>query len=177
MPRDSLHRRKYIDVVISRNMYEVVLFPTDGEKSSERACEDAVELASLHDATLHVLHVVDEAAVELLHEAGDMGRNEVEGLLEGDAEDDVNEVAEKARDKGVGIKTSVRHGKPDEEIVGYADETDADIIVMGTEERPDEYRDLLGSVTESVLRMTSRRVMVVKTQPDLPPESSRTKST
>jgi nucleotide-binding universal stress UspA family protein len=77
-----------------------------------------------------------------------------------------------AREEGVDVESAVRHRKPDEEIVAYAEEVDADLIVMGTEERMDEYRDILGSVTESVLRKTSRRVMVVKTSPDLPPESS-----
>ena len=153
-------------------MYDTVVFPTDGERSSERACEDAVELASLHDATLHVVHVVDEATVELLSEVGETGRENVEASLESDAEEMVEEAAEVARGEGVDVEVSVIHGKPDEEIVAYAEENDADLIVMGTEERMDEYRDLLGSATESVLRKTSRRVMVVKTQPDLPPESS-----
>lgn len=153
-------------------MYDTVVFPTDGERSSERACEDAVELASLHDATLHVVHVVDEATVELLSEVGETGRENVEASLESDAEEMVEEAAEVARVEGVDVEVSVIHGKPDEEIVAYAEENDADLIVMGTEERMDEYRDLLGSATESVLRKTSRRVMVVKTQPDLPPESS-----
>lgn len=153
-------------------MYDTVVFPTDGERSSERACEDAVELASLHDATLHVVHVVDEATVELLSEVGETERETVEESLESDAEEMVEEAVEVAREEGVDVEASVIHGKPDEEIVAYAEENDADLIVMGTEERMDEYRDILGSVTESVLRKTSRRVMVVKTQPDLPPESS-----
>jgi nucleotide-binding universal stress UspA family protein len=153
-------------------MYETVLFPTDGETSSERACEDAVELASLHDATLHVVHVVDEATVELLSNVGETERETVEESLEGDAEEMVKEAVEMARDEGVDVEGTVRHGKPDEEIAAHAEEIDVDLIVMGTEDRMDEYRDILGSVTESVLRNTSRRVMVVKTQPDLPPESS-----
>jgi nucleotide-binding universal stress UspA family protein len=154
-------------------MYETVLFPTDGDTNSERACEDAVEHASLHDAKLCVLHVVDEATVELLTEAGDTDRETVEASLESDAKEFVEDAVEEARKDGVEVEGEVRHGKPDDEIVEYAQETDADLIVMGTKERMDEYRDILGSVTESVLRKTSRRVMVVKTKPDLPPESSR----
>jgi nucleotide-binding universal stress UspA family protein len=34
---------------------------------------------------------------------------------------------------------------------------------MGTKERPGEYRQMLGSVTERVLRTTSAPVTVVKT--------------
>ena len=147
-------------------MYNTVLFPTDGERSSEAAEADAIELASLHDATLHVLHVVDDATVDVLAEAGGMSRDEVEGSLESDARSDVEEVAEDAREEGVDTETTVVHGKPDDVIVERADAIDADIVVMGTEEQPSEYRDLLGSVTESVLRKTMSRVMVVKTEAD-----------
>jgi nucleotide-binding universal stress UspA family protein len=148
-------------------MYDTVLFPTDGERSSEAAEADAIELASLHDATLHVLHVVDDATVDVLTEAGEMSRDEVEASLESDARTDAEEVAGDARDEGVDVETTVVHGKPDEVIVERADATDADIIVMGTEEQPSEYRDLLGSVTESVLRKTMSRVLVVKTEADV----------
>jgi len=154
-------------------MYDTVLFPTDGERSSERACEDAAELASLHDATLHVLRVVDEATVELLTEVGEESRDAVEESLEIEAEGDLRRAAEEAREALDEIETAVRHGKPEDEIVAYAEDVDADIIVMGTEERPNEYRDLLGSATENVLRTTSRRVMVVKTEREKPPGSTR----
>ncbi|MFP4189292.1 MAG: universal stress protein [Halobacteriales archaeon] len=148
-------------------MYDTVLFPTDGERSSEEAAADAVELASLHDATLHVLHVVDEATVEVLAEAGDMSRDEVQGSLEDEGNTAVEAVADEARDAGVDAESEVAHGKPDDVIVERADELDADVIVMGTEEQPSEYRDLLGSVTESVLRKTMARVLVVKTEAEI----------
>ena len=145
-------------------MYDKVLFPTDGERSSEAAADDAVELAELHGATLHVLHVVDDATVEVLAEAGEMSRDEVEDSLESEGRKAVGTVADEVREAGVDVETEVVHGKPDDVIVDRADATDADVIVMGTEEQPSEYRDLLGSVTENVLRRTMARVLVVKTE-------------
>jgi nucleotide-binding universal stress UspA family protein len=38
----------------------------------------------------------------------------------------------------------------------------ADLVVMGTERRDDEYRRLVGSVTERVVRMADVPVHVVK---------------
>jgi nucleotide-binding universal stress UspA family protein len=145
-------------------MYDTVLFPTDGERTSENASSDAVELAALHGATLHVLHVVDDATVDVLTEAGGMSRDEVEESLESEGHDAVDEVAEDARGSGADVETTVVHGKPDEAIVERAEAADADVVVMGTEQQPNEYRDLLGSVTENVLRDTDRRVLVVKTE-------------
>jgi nucleotide-binding universal stress UspA family protein len=51
-----------------------------------------------------------------------------------------------------------------ETIVGYADDADVDLLVLGTKRRPDEYRALLGSVTDRVLRLTTRPATVVKTE-------------
>jgi nucleotide-binding universal stress UspA family protein len=145
-------------------MYDTVLFPTDGERSSEAAAADAVELAALHDAKLHILHVVDDATVDVLAEAGGMSRDEVEASLEDEGNAAVDAVADDARAADVTAETEVVHGKPDDVIVERAEETGADIIVMGTEEQPSEYRDLLGSVTQNVLRRTMARVLVVKTE-------------
>lgn len=145
-------------------MYGKVLFPTDGDRSSERAAEDAVETAAAHDAELHVLHVVDDATVEVLTEAGGVPRDEIVSSLEEEGQAAVDEVADEAREAGVGTETAVLGGKPDEVIVEYAEENDTDVIVMGTEEQPSEYRELLGSVTENVLRKTGKRVLVVKTE-------------
>jgi nucleotide-binding universal stress UspA family protein len=41
---------------------------------------------------------------------------------------------------------------------------DAELLVLGTKRRPDEYRALLGSVTDRVLRLTTRPATVVKTE-------------
>lgn len=148
-------------------MYETVLFPTDGEKASERAAEDAVETAAAHDAELHVLHVVDDATVEVLTEAGGVARDEIVSSLEEEGQTAVDEVADEAREAGIDTETSVLGGKPDEVIVEYAEEKDTDVVVMGTEEQPSEYREILGSVTESVLRKTGNRVLVVKTEAEV----------
>jgi len=52
--------------------------------------------------------------------------------------------------------------KPAGEIVKLADDLEVDLIVMGTHGRKGFQRLLMGSVTETVLRETSRPVMVVR---------------
>jgi nucleotide-binding universal stress UspA family protein len=145
-------------------MYDTVLFPTDGSKGSERAAESAIETAGAHDATLHVLHVVDEDVYKAY--SGDEYVHDREGLesaLEQEGRESVEEVAEEARDAGVEVVTTVEHGTPHDDIVGHAEDIGADIVIMGTKEHPGEYRQLLGSVTDRVLRTSSVPVTVVKT--------------
>jgi len=145
-------------------MYDTVLFPTDGGKGSERAAESAVETAAAHDATLHVLHVVDEDVYKAY--SGDEYVHDREGLeagLEQEGREAVEEVADEARQAGVEVEATVEHGAPYEDIIDYSEDVDADIIIMGTKDRTGEYRQLLGSVTDRVLRTASVPVTVVKT--------------
>ena len=145
-------------------MYEKILFPTNGGVASERAAESAVETAAAHGATLHILYVVDEKVYGAY--SGDEYVHDKEGLesaLRQEGEEAIEEVADDARAAGVEVVTEVRHGVPNEEILDYIDETGPDLVIMGTKERPGEYRQMLGSVTERVLRTTSTPVTVVKT--------------
>jgi nucleotide-binding universal stress UspA family protein len=145
-------------------MYDTVLFPTDGSKGSERAAESAVETAAAHGATLHVLHVVDEDVYKAY--SGDEYVHDREGLesaLEQEGRDAVDDVADEAREAGVEVVTTVEHGTPHDDILTYADDHDVDIIIMGTKDRTGEYRQLLGSVTDRVVRTSSVPVTVVKT--------------
>jgi nucleotide-binding universal stress UspA family protein len=145
-------------------MYDTVLFPTDGGKGSERAAESAIETAAAHDATLHVLHVVDEDVYKAY--SGDEYVHDREGLesaLEQEGREAAEEVADEAREAGVEVVTTVEHGTPHDDILEYSEENGADIIIMGTKERTGEYRQLLGSVTDRVLRTASVPVTVVKT--------------
>lgn len=70
---------------------------------------------------------------------------------------------EQASAEGVDANSVILHGVPHEEVLRYIDENEIDLVVMGTKDRPGEYRQLLGSVTERVTRITNVPVSIVKT--------------
>jgi len=145
-------------------VYDTILLATDGTVASEAAEAHAVELARALDATLHVLYVVDESVVTAY--SGDEYVDEAEGPehgLEEAGQDALDAVEDAAGAEGVDVRTALRHGEPADAVVAYADEVEADLLVLGTKRRPDEYRALLGSVTDRVLRLTTRPATVVKT--------------
>ncbi|THE65382.1 universal stress protein [Salinadaptatus halalkaliphilus] len=145
-------------------MYDRILLPTDAEKGTELATEHAIAVAERTDTDLHLLYVVDSDVYASY--TGDEYVHEFEGLeaaLEQVGEDALETAAEAAREAGLEPTVAVRHGRPHEEILVYADEMDVDLLVMGSKERPGEYRQLLGSVTERVSRLASRPVTIVKT--------------
>lgn len=148
-------------------MYDRILLSTDGTVASEQAESHATALAAAHDATLHALYVVDEDVVTAY--SGDEFVNEAEGPehgLEEHGEETLSRVESDAAAAGVEFVDAMEIGQPTEVIVDYAEENDVDLVVLGTKRRADEYRSLLGSVTDRVLRLTARPVTVVKTEVD-----------
>ncbi|WP_251328361.1 universal stress protein [Haloplanus pelagicus] len=145
-------------------MYENILLATDGSIASRDATAHAIGLADLHDAMLHALYVVDSDVYSAY--SGDEYVDEHEGPehgLEEAGEDALATVTDRAADRGVEVIETLRHGRPHEEIVDYADEESVDLIVLGTRRHPEEYRSLLGSVTDRVVRLSDEPVVVVKT--------------
>jgi nucleotide-binding universal stress UspA family protein len=148
-------------------MYDSVLLPTDMSAGVDRAIEHAIDAAGRYDAALHVLYVVDAEAYSSY--PGDEYVHEFEGLesaLERAGRDAVEAIADRARAADIETTTAIRHGIPHEEILAYADEADVGVVVIGSKNRPGEYRRLLGSVAERVARMAERPVTVVKTPVD-----------
>ncbi|GGL38153.1 universal stress protein UspA [Halarchaeum grantii] len=146
-------------------MYERILLATDGTVASENAESHAIELAAAHDATLHVLYVVDEDVYQAY--SGDEYVDEAEGPEHGLAEhggEAIAAVREAAGEAGVDVVEALERGEPANTIVDYAEEADADVLVLGTKRRPDEYRALIGSITDRVLRLSTRPAVVVKTE-------------
>ncbi len=146
-------------------MYDRILLSTDGTAASEEAEAHALNLAAAHDAVLQVLYVVDEDVVTAY--SGDEYVDEAEGPehgLEEHGEETLSELRSRASDGSVRVETVMQHGRPAETIVSHADEHDTDLLVLGTKRRPEEYRALLGSVTDRVLRLTTRPATVVKTE-------------
>lgn len=144
-------------------MYETILLPTDGSAGAVAATEHAVDLATAHGATLHVLYVVD---VRMSPIGADASHADVMELVEASAERPTAAALDRAEAAGVEAVEAIRHGVPSQRIGEYADAEDADLIVMGTHGRTGVAHVLLGSVAERVVRTADTPVLTV------PPEDA-----
>ena len=141
-------------------MYETLLVPTDGSETVERTLPHAIGLAADHDATVHALYVVDQRVVRA---SSDELREEVRADLEVQGESAVEAIAERAAEAGVDAETVIRDGTPDKEIVEYAEETGADVIVIGPHGKtPRKKIEGLGSVSDRVVADAGTSVFLVK---------------
>jgi nucleotide-binding universal stress UspA family protein len=141
-------------------VFDRILVPTDGGDAAHTAARRALDLAAVHDATVHALYVVEtdtgwrtvsKAAVrDALREAGEDVGSEALAAIE-------NLPAAAA----VPLVTELREGTPDEEILGYVADEDVDLVVMGVHSRPGIGRRVLGHVTERVVRDSPVPVLTV----------------
>lgn len=138
-------------------MYDDILIPTDGSEGVEEAIGHGIELANLTGATVHGLFVVDTSEAAAIPDPQWMTMEET---LEETGQRAVEDVSERARAREIEAVTAIRRGTPHDEIVAYAEEADADLVVMGTHGRSGIDRVLLGSVTDNVVRRADRPVLV-----------------
>lgn len=139
-------------------MYETVLLPTDGSEVAAGAVDYAIDVAERHDVTVHVLYVVDESAANA---APGLAMGEIDEELEDEGERAIAELAETIGAAGVDTETAIRVGAPNEEILTYIDEVDADLVAMGSTGKSIVERERVGSVTDAVVRKANVPVLAV----------------
>ena len=144
-------------------MYDTILVATDGEAGAAAATAAAVDLAVIHEATLHGVFAVDPRIYSAY--SGDEYVDEAEGpehgLLEL-GEEALAEVTMSADAVGVAHETHLPRGRPGQQIIETAEAVDADLVIVGSARHDEAYRSLLGSVAETVVRHCARPVLVVK---------------
>jgi nucleotide-binding universal stress UspA family protein len=139
-------------------MYDDILFPTDGSAGADAALGHAIEQARIHEATLHILYVIEENVQVMA-----AGESELLAELEAEGERIVEEARDRATEAGIdAVETTVRGGSPHRVIRAYADDHDVDVIIMGTHGRSGLDRLLLGSVAERTVRTADQPVLTVR---------------
>jgi nucleotide-binding universal stress UspA family protein len=151
-------RVRYICLGVEQSrMYERILVPTDGSQGSAHVALQAIDLAEQYGATIHVCSVVDDSHRSILPDVGSRSED-----LETEAQKAIQRVTKMASVHGVETVGEVREGDPAEEILEYAEEIRADLIVAGTHGRSGVERRLIGSVAERLVRHASCPVMTVR---------------
>lgn len=145
-------------------MYEDILVPTDGSEEVSAAIEHGFDLATKYQATVHALYVVDDSrgGSGLLN--ADSGS--ILARLREEGNRAVDEVVERGANADIDVVSEIREDLPHEGILGYIDDHDIDLVVMSSHGRSGVSRFLFGSVTERVLRLTDRPVLVVGRRTD-----------
>jgi nucleotide-binding universal stress UspA family protein len=147
---------------MARVEWKRILCPVDFSETARAALETAIELAAKFDAEIVLVHAYpipgytfpDGSAVassRMLQELADEAGRHLE---------EWRQLAVKAGAKRVAVETAV--GDPAGEIVRLAQETKADLVVMGTHGRTGIEHALMGSIAERVVRRAKCTVRTVR---------------
>jgi nucleotide-binding universal stress UspA family protein len=136
-----------------------ILVATDFSDGSDDALATAIDMAARLGSTLEIVHVVD-----LMHEQFPFGVPlpylDTDAVI-AFAERGLAERAARARRAGLTCETTILNGSPDVEIVRWAAEADAALIIVGTHGRTGLAHVVLGSVAERVVQHAGRPVLTV----------------
>jgi len=140
---------------------DLVLAPVDASDRAETALARAVAVADRFDASVHVLHVVDESVKAGL-ETGDVDPQSVaaDQLSVADAVAGRADAVELTQSTAVGFSQSHLRQHPGSVILDVAEEMDADFVVVPREPgvEPDE---TLGKSAQYVVEYASQPVLSV----------------
>jgi nucleotide-binding universal stress UspA family protein len=142
-----------------------IVVGTDGSETAAEAVRQAVDLAKLSAAQLSIVSAygpipkrrVDgeklDAPADVQYEIGP--REDVNLVLDA--------AAAAAKKEGVEVQTHPVEGEPAEAILNVAEETKADLIVVGNKGMAGARRFLLGSVPNKVSHHAPCSVMIIRT--------------
>ncbi len=138
-------------------MIKRILVAYDGSASAQRAFSFALELAEQFHSELIVLAVARPPEPATMVETTALLDSATEHF-----ERDFASLKEQARSKGMSIETFIAVGHPAEQIVHYAEQREADMIVMGHRGKSRIQQWLLGSVSKRVLSYAPCTVTIVR---------------
>ena len=138
--------------------YEKILAAIDVGNDGVVVCQRAAELAEKYSAKLLLLHVVEYVPIDLGSDLMLPQPMEIEESLVARAKE---YLADRVKElDGIDVVSSVELGVIKSEIIRYADDNHADLIVIGRHSRHGIFR-LLGSTANAVLHSAHCDVLAV----------------
>jgi nucleotide-binding universal stress UspA family protein len=145
-------------------MYSRIIVPLDGSPLAEEALPEAIRLARLAGAPLHLVHVIDPTQLPWYGTFGmDMDIETAKSALDEEARQSgsyLGGVMARLEAEGLAVTFEQRRGRVTRELMTVAQP--GELIVMASHGRGGISRWLLGSVAEDLLRHATVPILLVK---------------
>ena len=141
-------------------MFGEILVAIDGSRMGKKVLQVALEEAHIWKAKINVIYVVETGLFSSL--PMDNTWEVMYSLLEKEGNEALARAKEEATKKGVQITTQMKQGHAGNEILKAAEESHADLVIVGSHGKSDVDRLLLGSVSSFVVANSRASVLVVR---------------
>lgn len=138
---------------------KTIVIAVDGSEQSNRALEMGAQIAEKFDADLILAHVLLPLVVPA--EASPAYVQEFDRQRRADAEALVRQGLDRVGSRKPRTELLVLSGSPAEELDALAVQRDADMVIIGSRGRGAVARALLGSVSNRLVHICQRPVLVV----------------
>jgi nucleotide-binding universal stress UspA family protein len=146
-------------------MFKSIVVGTDGSDTAAQAVRQAVELAHSVGAKLELVSAYEPVPTQRLRSERRDAPEDLQWAI--NPREDVDSTLEKAatiaQQAGVQVETFARQGDPADAILDVAEESGADLIVVGNKGMTGAKRFLLGSVPNKVSHHAPCSVMIIRT--------------
>jgi nucleotide-binding universal stress UspA family protein len=146
-------------------VFKSIVVGTDGSDTATKALTAAIDLARRHSARLHVVSAFAPVSEQRLRAEGRQVPQDPEWMVNPREAVDATLGAAEQQVRGAGLEASThaREGDPADSILDVAEETQADLIVVGNKGMTGAKRFLLGSVPNKVSHHAPCSVLIVRT--------------
>lgn len=144
-------------------MFKHILLATDGSASAEHAAMKTMKLAHIHGAQVTATFVIDPYPYIGIGSANPIGFQSYITAAQESAARAFTHLSEMAKSAGVSLEVRlVEDAHVVDGILAVADQTAADLIIIGSHGRSGLKKLLLGSVAGKVIAQSTRPVLVVR---------------
>ncbi len=146
-------------------MFKSIVVGTDGSETATEAVRQAVELAKAVGAKVELVSAYEPVPATRLSSERRDAPEDVQWAInpKEDVEATLDDAAEIARGVGVEVEKFARRGDPADAILDVAEESNADLIIVGNKGMTGAKRFLLGSVPNKVSHHAPCSVMIIRT--------------
>lgn len=146
-------------------MFRSIVVGTDGSETATEAVRQAVELARSVGGRLQLVSAYEPVSGQRLREEASQVPGDLQWMVNPreDVDATLAEAAEIAREQAVEVETHARQGDPADALLDVAEETKADLIVVGNKGMTGARRFLLGSVPNKVSHHAPCSVLIIRT--------------
>ena len=146
-------------------MFKRIVVGTDGSETAQTAVAHATELAKAHGAALEIVGAYEPVPSDRLREEKAQVPGDVAYGVgpRGDVNATLENASAQALEAGVQVNVHPREGDPADAILDVAEETGADLVVVGNKGMTGARRFLLGSVPNKVSHHAPCGVYIVRT--------------